>query len=326
MLGLMLQGAEEAQAPMAQMLKGLPSDMKQALEQSLRQAMQEGIPRHMQALMPDQGKNTAESLRNLRHELEKQEQSQQTPIDIHHYHCDHLGTPLALTDSQGQIQWAARLDPWGNLEEEFNPNHIEQNIRLPGQHHDRETGLYYNRHRYYDPSIGSYINQDPIGLMGGVHPYKYVDSRPLFYIDPSGLQASYMCTAAGLPAWCPSPPKKKPTPSARPQACYRPLRRTPLVVGNQTDMNLNSVVGHQHIFFPDGTNIGYGPQGVYDDENIEEFSRCVDLNGTKENILKKVDELMESDFRPEQYNILPRALGGNNCQDFVEAVTGQSGI
>ncbi|XJC75510.1 RHS repeat-associated core domain-containing protein [Delftia tsuruhatensis] len=50
--------------------------------------------------------------------------------------------------------------------QEYNPQGILQAIRLPGQHHDRETGLYYNRHRYYDPVVGSYINQDPIGLAG----------------------------------------------------------------------------------------------------------------------------------------------------------------
>ena len=149
------------------MLDALPSDMHQALEQSLRQAMQDGIPQSIKTLMPDQGKNTLQRLTGLREQLEKQEQSEQTPIEVLYFHCDHLGTPLALTDPSRNIVWAAQLDPWGNVLQEYNPQNIEQPIRLPGQHHDRETGLYYNRHRYYDPSIGSYINQDPIGLQGG---------------------------------------------------------------------------------------------------------------------------------------------------------------
>ena len=190
-LGLMLQEAQEPEeAPMAQMLGALPKDMQQALEQSLRQAMEGGIPSAMRTLMgDDQSQNTLQRLTGLREQLEKQEQEQKTPIDIRYYHCDHLGTPLALTDSQGQIVWAARLDPWGNVEEEFNPHQIEQSIRLPGQHHDRETGLYYNRHRYYDPTIGSYVNQDPIGLNGGVNSYAYPeDPNQLF--DPVGLAPS----------------------------------------------------------------------------------------------------------------------------------------
>ena len=70
--------------------------------------------------------------------------------------------------------------------QEYNPQGLHQAIRLPGQHHDRETGLYYNRHRYYDPVVGNYINQDPIGLMGGVNLVKY-PFNPNAYIDPFGL-------------------------------------------------------------------------------------------------------------------------------------------
>jgi len=136
----------------------------------------------------DQSQNTLQRLTGLREQLEKQEQTQQTPITVRHYHCDHLGTPLALTDQNQQIVWAAKLDPWGNVEQEFNAHNIDQAIRLPGQHHDKETGLYYNRHRYYDPSIGSYVNQDPIGLIGGVNKSIYV-SNAIQLIDPLGLVA-----------------------------------------------------------------------------------------------------------------------------------------
>jgi RHS repeat-associated protein len=113
--------------------------------------------------------------------------AEETDIAIHYFHCDHLGTPLALTNQLGQIDWVGKYDPWGNIEEEFNPQGIEQNIRLPGQYHDRETGLYYNRHRYYDSNVGSYINQDPIGLMGGFNFYLYVENQPIRYLDPKGL-------------------------------------------------------------------------------------------------------------------------------------------
>ena len=179
------------------MLDALPSDMHQALEQSLRQAMQEGIPQSVKALMPDQSQNTVQRLTGLREQLEKQEQNQQTEITVRHYHCDHLGTPIALTDEQQNIVWAARLDPWGNIEQEFNPHDIEQSIRLPGQHHDKETGLYYNRHRYYDPRIGSYVNQDPIGLNGGVNLYSYVGGNPLLFVDPEGLRSARPAAPGG---------------------------------------------------------------------------------------------------------------------------------
>ncbi|MBY5254217.1 RHS repeat protein [Citrobacter amalonaticus] len=86
---------------------------------------------------------------------------------IYLYHCDHWGLPLALIDVNGLVAWRAEFDEWGNILREDNPYNLEQLIRLPGQQWDKETGLYYNRHRYYDPLQGRYITQDPIGLMGG---------------------------------------------------------------------------------------------------------------------------------------------------------------
>ncbi|KFJ12528.1 RHS repeat-associated core domain protein [Delftia acidovorans] len=108
---------------------------------------------------------------------------------IHLYHCDHLGTPLALIDPLGKIDWHIELDPWGNCIREYNPNHLHQPIRMQGQHLDEESGLFYNRHRYYDPALGRYISRDPIGLMGGINFYEYANTNPCNAYDPLGLQA-----------------------------------------------------------------------------------------------------------------------------------------
>ena len=189
-LGAGLQDGDEddhqALVMMQAMLGAMPKDLQDSAQASMQQALQQGLPPSALAAMPDEGKNTLQRLSDLREQLEKQEQSEQTPIEVLYFHCDHLGTPLALTDPSRNIVWAAQLDPWGNVLQEFNPQNIEQPIRLPGQHHDRETGLYYNRHRYYDPSIGSYINQDPIGLRGGGNFYLY-PLNPVQMYDPHGL-------------------------------------------------------------------------------------------------------------------------------------------
>ena len=63
---------------------------------------------------------------------------------------------------------------------------LTQPIRFQGQWHDEESGLYYNRHRYYDPQQGRYISQDPIGLSGGTNLYGYV-TNPTGMVDPRGL-------------------------------------------------------------------------------------------------------------------------------------------
>ncbi|HBE6276065.1 TPA: rhs element protein RhsC, partial [Escherichia coli] len=122
----------------------------------------------------------------------EQMQNQMDPVytparKIHLYHCDHRGLPLALISTEGTTAWYAEYDEWGNLLNEENPHQLQQLIRLPGQQYDEESGLYYNRHRYYDPLRGRYITQDPIGLKGGWNFYQY-PLNPISNIDPLGLE------------------------------------------------------------------------------------------------------------------------------------------
>ncbi|MFC5771134.1 RHS repeat-associated core domain-containing protein, partial [Thauera sinica] len=63
------------------------------------------------------------------------------------------------------------------------------NLRFPGQYFDRESGLFYNWNRYYDPTIGRYISPDPIGLAGGLNLFGYANQSPLRFTDPKGLVA-----------------------------------------------------------------------------------------------------------------------------------------
>ena len=66
---------------------------------------------------------------------------------------------------------------------------LEQNpnpIRFQGQYHDHETGLHYNRYRYYDPRVGRFISKDPISYAGGLNLYAYAPN-PTGWVDPLGL-------------------------------------------------------------------------------------------------------------------------------------------
>ncbi|KVF74560.1 hypothetical protein WS75_16085 [Burkholderia sp. FL-7-2-10-S1-D7] len=106
------------------------------------------------------------------------------------YQCDHLGTPQELTDEHSEIAWSAEYRAWGLAKEAIrkasSKTPIANPIRFQGQYHDHESGLHYNRYRYYDPSSGRFISKDPIGLAGGINAYVY-GPNPVGWIDPLGL-------------------------------------------------------------------------------------------------------------------------------------------
>ncbi|MCE8025701.1 RHS repeat protein [Halomonas sp. MCCC 1A11058] len=105
------------------------------------------------------------------------------------YVTDALGTPMQLVTPRGDTLWQAQPDDWAAVTNE--QGRTAQPIRFQGQWLDEESGLYYNRHRYYDPQQGRYINQDPIGLNGGTNLYGYV-SNPTGMVDPLGLAGCYV--------------------------------------------------------------------------------------------------------------------------------------
>lgn len=75
---------------------------------------------------------------------------------------------------------------WGSVEQ-LAVNEIEQNLRFQGQYLDNETGLHYNTFRHYDPEVGRYVSQDPIGLDGGLNLSRY-GQNPIGWIEPWGWE------------------------------------------------------------------------------------------------------------------------------------------
>jgi RHS repeat-associated protein len=98
---------------------------------------------------------------------------------------DHIGTPTVMYDDAGREVWSIELDTYGEVRG-LDGVRAACPFRWPGQYEDEETGLYYNRHRYYDPESGQYASWDPIGLAGGPRPMAYV-SDPTKETDPLGL-------------------------------------------------------------------------------------------------------------------------------------------
>ena len=104
---------------------------------------------------------------------------------MRYYLADGLGSVTSLTDAKGNLTSTYQYDSFGNLTAStgsiFNP------FRYTGREFDTETGLYFYRARYYDPSIGRFISEDPIRFGGGINFYRYCLNNPVNLIDSLGL-------------------------------------------------------------------------------------------------------------------------------------------
>jgi len=114
--------------------------------------------------------------------------------DVLWFNTDLNGAPLEVTDERGDIRWSGQYGSFGEVRRQTEgftrlakqsalPH---QPLRYAGQYADSETGLHYNLFRYYDPQVGRFTVQDPIGLEGGWNLYQYAPN-PLSWVDPLGL-------------------------------------------------------------------------------------------------------------------------------------------
>src|SRR5262249_6456179 len=107
-------------------------------------------------------------------------------------HTDQIGTPVEVRDDAGEVVWEAEVAPYGAAA--VRTRGLELNLRFPGHYFDPETGLHYNRFRYYAPALGRYLQSDPIGIGGGLNLYAY-PARPLDRVDLRGLSGDDLTPA-----------------------------------------------------------------------------------------------------------------------------------
>ena len=101
-----------------------------------------------------------------------------------YFHSDALGSIVSHTSSAGAIATSIAYDGWGNIESGIPSLHA-----FTGREWDPTTALYYYRARYYEPSSGRFLSEDPIGFAGGGNFYQYGNGNPVLLSDPTGLQA-----------------------------------------------------------------------------------------------------------------------------------------
>ncbi|CAI0845535.1 Cell wall-associated polypeptide CWBP200 [Serratia ficaria] len=113
--------------------------------------------------------------------------------EMYWYHTDLNSAPLEVSDAAGNLRWSGNYDTFGKLQGQTvegaarrNGAQYDQPLRYAGQYQDDESGLHYNLFRYYEPEVGRFTTQDPIGLAGGFNLYAY-GLNPLMWVDPLGL-------------------------------------------------------------------------------------------------------------------------------------------
>ena len=106
---------------------------------------------------------------------------------IAYFHTDQVGIPREMTDIHGNLLWYGEYTAWGRLKKDERVyRNAHQPFRLQNQYFDEETGLHYNLMRYYEPEAGRFVNQDPIGLLGGENLYSFAPNANV-WVDPLGL-------------------------------------------------------------------------------------------------------------------------------------------
>ncbi|MCM2357750.1 MAG: DUF6531 domain-containing protein [Geobacteraceae bacterium] len=103
------------------------------------------------------------------------------------YHYDGLGSVTTITDSTGKIVAKYDYEPFGR-QKETSSSTINNPYTFTGREWDKETGLYHNGARYYDPMDGRFISKDPSGFTDSTNLYVYVLNNPINAIDPTGLE------------------------------------------------------------------------------------------------------------------------------------------
>ena len=94
---------------------------------------------------------------------------------------DHLGSTTALTNASGNVVERINYEAFGAHNQSSSTRYT-----YTGREDDETTGLMHYRARWYDPAMGRFVSEDPIGLAGGINLYRYVDNNPTNFVDPTG--------------------------------------------------------------------------------------------------------------------------------------------
>jgi RHS repeat-associated protein len=208
---------------------------------------------------------------------------------------DHLGSVrLVVNASTGAIKQRIDYDEYGRVLLNTNPDF--QPLGYAGGIYDNDTKLVRFGARDYDAYTGRWTAKDPIGFRGGqANLYIYVNNNPIVYLDPDGLG----------------------------RFGYRSLKgpfgiKVPMI-WSKVDEKLNTVIAHEHYWFDNKTNAGYGKNGMFN-EDITAYEDYVFFGDEFDDDIMRI-AINNNQWKGKDYSILGNQLSkGMNCQDWADAV------
>ena len=122
---------------------------------------------------------------------------------VSYYQQDGPNSVSSLTNATGALTSTYGFDSFGQVT--AHSGTLANSLEYTGRELDSETGMYFNRARYYDPQIGRFISEDPLGFAGGnLNVYSYVHNNPIYFLDPFGLQQCAWINGMPPASTCPN--------------------------------------------------------------------------------------------------------------------------
>jgi RHS repeat-associated protein len=209
----------------------------------------------------------------------------------YYYHYDSRGSTIAMTDQSQNITHKYAYDAFGKVLEKEEPISDFNPFRYVGKYGVmyEDSTLYFMRARFYNPKIGRFLSEDPIWAL---NLFSYVENNPATFIDPNGLAVFALTKIPGL-------------------------GKFDNLIGEIANIN----IGHEHIFFNDGSNIGWGDKGLYIEKSPQDYS-VISLRNFNDVVLKWAVLDFAKENRNRKFSLLGLEKDREkfNCQDFADDI------
>lgn len=212
---------------------------------------------------------------------------------MEYFYLDHLGSIRMVTNSAGETLAKIDYDTWGrNSVTSYNGYDGSRTVSYTGKKQDL-TGLYYFNARYYDPTIGRFLSEDPLG--DGMNWYSYCGSNPITFTDPTGLDAmeyynslgksdstyiSYdnaLMNSLGSGAYDTSTPSDSPYPSAPPRVPKESDYLFPIGPKTKDYFHCDQMAAYQVFKNRRDSRNDRGNPINFDEDNVPAISRQFDI-------------------------------------------------